>query len=85
MLTLPEILSRLNALPEKFERDFTGGMWCMAAMDYENAVITSRLIRMEDAAREKLLGKFDQEKVERAYKEAGWWRVERERDRKQAV
>lgn len=89
MLNIIEILNKLNELPEEFAKACKEGKWCKAAMDYENAVKFSKFIQMDEEARDKLLDRFDQELVIKAYKAAGWYKeetdAEREADRKKAV
>lgn len=88
-LTLPEILTKLYQLPEKFERDYSAGKWRLAAMDYENALLMSRFIHMDDEPRDRLLNRFNPKKVQDAFKAAGWYEeredVKRIGDRKEAV
>lgn len=87
MKTVNEILESLNKLPEEFRRHFMAGEYCKAASDHEEAVRVSAFIEIGPEARTRLLMRFDPEDVERAYKEAGRWKenAERERDQRQAV
>lgn len=90
MLTLNEIQTKIHNLPVKFEKDYEAENWTLAAIDYENALLMSRFIRMDEDAREQLINRFDQNKVEAAFKAAGRYKegladVEREANRRQAV
>lgn len=89
MKNIIEILNSLSRLPEEFEKDCREGKWCRAALDYEKAVVVSKFIQMDEEARDKLLDRFEQELVIKAYKAAGWYEeetnVERSADRKEAV
>lgn len=89
MLNNIQILEKLDKLPGKFDADCAAGKWCMAAWDYENALLVSSFVQMDDVARDRLLSRFDQAKVEEAYKAAGWYEekkdADRERDYKKAV
>lgn len=90
MLTLNEILTKIHNLPEKFEQDYAAERWTLAALDYEHALLMSRFVRMDDDAREQLIGRFDQKKVKAAFEAAGRCKegladVEREANRRQAV
>lgn len=81
MLPITEILDELYRLPEKFEEARTAGRWCAAAKTYEKAVIVSRFIQMDAPERDKLLNRFDEDAVEQAYKNAGWYEEEANADR----
>lgn len=89
MLNITQILEQLDSLPERFDADYTAGEYCRAAMDYEDALLVSGFIHMDDLAREQLISRFDQDRVERAYRAAGWYEEAEDadgaRDRKEAV
>lgn len=89
MLPIPEILTKLYQLPEKFKRECEAEHWCAAAMAYEMAVMVSRFIELDREPRERLLNQFQPEVVECVYKNAGWYEeendAERKADRKEAV
>lgn len=89
MLNNTQILENLNRLPEQFEQACKDGKWCVAAIAYENALLVSRFVRLDDVARDRLLVRFDPTQVETAYKAAGWYKEEqnadREGNRKKAV
>lgn len=89
MKNITEILNELNQLPEEFKTACGEEKWCRAAMVYEKAVIVSGFIQMDDEARDRLLNRFDQELVLKAYKAAGWYKEETNAeyhgDRKKAV
>lgn len=82
MLNDMQIVEKLDKMPEMFERDCAAGKWCMAAQDYEMALLVSRFVLMDDAERDKLLNRFDRRKVETAYKAAGWYKETEDADRK---
>ena len=58
-------------------------------MSYEKAVVVSRFIQMDEEARDKLLSRFDDTKVEEVYKKSGWYEegahADRSANRKKAV
>ena len=88
-LTLQEIVDKTKRLPEEFEQHYADGKWIMAAMDYEHALLISRFIGLSAAERLELLARFDQDKVEAAFKRAGRYKeeidAEREADRAKDV
>ncbi len=71
-LTVKEILEKIRTLPEEFTQAYEAGKWCAAAMAYENALLMTRFIRMEEGERAELIGRFDQDKVRYAFVAAGW-------------
>lgn len=74
MNTVTQILEHLQQLPDSFREHYREQRWSAAAMDYEHALLVSKFIRMDDGERMQLVGKFDQNEVQDAYKRAGWWK-----------
>lgn len=85
LLGKQELLDKLKGMPEKFRADVAEEKWCAAALDYQNVLAVTRLIRMDRSDREALIGQFDSKTVEMAYLKAGWWDAAREGDCGQAV
>lgn len=74
MYTLTQICEKLYALPEAFRKHCEEGRWCVACADYEDAVVISRFIQMDDEPRMRLLGQFEETAVQQAFKQAGRWK-----------
>jgi hypothetical protein len=86
MYTITEILEHLSVLPDEFAEHYAAGKYAWAAMDYEHAVLVSKFIRMDEEARNKLLEQFNQDEVEKCFKESGRWEdADRAADGKTAV
>lgn len=70
MLTLPEILEWLNEAPDRFMRHYHAGEYGKAAYDHESAINTMNHIELDAEPRERIMSRFDEEKVKEVYKEA---------------
>lgn len=78
MKSIAEILSELNSLPEEFQKDCEAGKWCKAALQYEKAVVVSSFIEMEEEKRDRLLSRFEQGLVIKAFRAAGWYKEKKD-------
>lgn len=76
MLPMNQILERLNSTPDLFQKKYQEGKWCEAAMIYEDALLVSRFVEMDTEARDKLMKRFDPDKVLDAFQKAGWYKPE---------
>ena len=76
MLPINQILVRLNNTPDLFEQKYKGKKYCEAAMCYEDALLVSRFVEMDTEARDKLMKRFDPDKVLDAFQKAGWYKPE---------
>lgn len=73
MKTGPELIEKLQQLPEKFSQHFAAGRYRRACMDYEEAVLISKFIEMPEGTRINLLLRFPDEQVKEAHKKAKGW------------
>lgn len=71
MKTMNEILDLLNGFKDAFDEQFAKKEYRRAAATYEDMLLLSGFIQLNDEEREALIARFDQEKVETAFKEAG--------------
>ena len=71
MNTITQTLEKLHKEPENFERYFAAGEYGRACTAYEHAYKVSEYIEMDDEPRERLLGAFDEDKLQEAFKRSG--------------
>ena len=71
MNTITQTLEKLHEEPENFERYFAAGEYGRACTAYERAYKVSEYIEMDDEPRERLLGAFDEDKLQEAFKRSG--------------
>lgn len=67
MKTITEILEWLNRMPEEFDAHFAAGEYGKAASDHEFTKRVADFIELDEEPKERLMARFDETKVKRAY------------------
>lgn len=74
MLTMNEIVEKLNVAPVQFNRMMQQERYCEAKWLFYNCMVTAVFIELDEAAMERLFGEqgaFKSELVKKAYEKAG--------------
>lgn len=74
MLTMNEIVEKLNVAPVQFNRMMQQERYCEAKWLFYNCMVTALFIELDEAAMERLFGEqgvFKPELVKKAYEKAG--------------
>lgn len=74
MLTMNEIVEKLNAAPEQFNKLMQEEKYCAAKWLFYDCMVTAVFIELDEAVMERLFGEqgaFEPELVKKAYEKAG--------------
>ena len=74
MLSMVEIVEKLNVAPVQFNQLMQEEKYCAAKWLFYSCMVTAVFIELDEAAMERLFGEdgaFDQELVKKAYEKAG--------------
>lgn len=68
MITINEIVTRLNGKPDEFKKHMNAGEYAAAKWCYIKTAVVAGFIELDDERRDKLMSRFDEKDVDKAFR-----------------